>query len=150
MTAEGFDGCARRCRKEGKHCFAYGVCEFADRPEPRVSIGPKAVQMEDGYNSLVYSTFTLAELTQKLDAIISAALGSGYRYVAEAVAKWLADPDQESPVVMAPPMREMTDEERAVFMAEYATTGVRTPGCDCGHDGMGPSWHATDCTWRNA
>lgn len=26
--------------------------------------------------------------------------------------------------------------------------GVRTPGCDCGHQGMGERWHASDCLWR--
>lgn len=26
--------------------------------------------------------------------------------------------------------------------------GVRTPGCDCGHEEMGEGWHATDCAWR--
>lgn len=29
-----------------------------------------------------------------------------------------------------------------------AQTGVDTDGCDCGHDGMGFSWHASDCAWR--
>jgi hypothetical protein len=28
-----------------------------------------------------------------------------------------------------------------------APGGVATPGCDCGHDGMGVSWHARDCAW---
>lgn len=26
--------------------------------------------------------------------------------------------------------------------------GVRTPGCDCGHEGTGEKWHASDCVWR--
>lgn len=25
---------------------------------------------------------------------------------------------------------------------------VRTPGCDCGHPGMGEGWHGSDCVWR--
>lgn len=29
-----------------------------------------------------------------------------------------------------------------------AQSGVGTPGCDCGHDGMGVGWHGTDCAWR--
>lgn len=29
-----------------------------------------------------------------------------------------------------------------------AQFGVDTPGCDCGHDGMGASWHGDDCPWR--
>lgn len=27
--------------------------------------------------------------------------------------------------------------------------GVRTPGCDCGHEEMGEGWHGTDCAWRS-
>lgn len=30
----------------------------------------------------------------------------------------------------------------------YAQTGIATPGCDCGHDGMGEAWHMSDCLWR--
>lgn len=32
--------------------------------------------------------------------------------------------------------------------ARLAQAGVHTPGCDCGHDGMGVSWHADGCLWR--
>ncbi len=31
-----------------------------------------------------------------------------------------------------------------------AESGETTPGCDCGHDGMGISWHRNDCAWRLA
>ena len=31
-----------------------------------------------------------------------------------------------------------------------AQAGVDTPGCDCGHDGMGVSWHGDDCPWRRS
>lgn len=27
--------------------------------------------------------------------------------------------------------------------------GVRTTGCDCGHEGMGVKWHLRDCVWRS-
>jgi hypothetical protein len=30
------------------------------------------------------------------------------------------------------------------FLAE---SGVNTPGCDCGHEGMGPAWHLKSCAW---
>lgn len=26
---------------------------------------------------------------------------------------------------------------------------VKTPGCDCGHEEMGETWHARDCAWRS-
>lgn len=29
----------------------------------------------------------------------------------------------------------------------HAESGVDTPGCDCGHEGMGAKWHAKDCVW---
>lgn len=29
-------------------------------------------------------------------------------------------------------------------------SGCHTPGCDCGHDGMGRSWHLDGCSWRSA
>lgn len=32
----------------------------------------------------------------------------------------------------------------------YDQTGHDTPGCDCGHDGMGRAWHASDCAWRGS
>lgn len=28
--------------------------------------------------------------------------------------------------------------------------GVKTPGCDCGHEGMGITWHAQTCAWRES
>lgn len=31
-----------------------------------------------------------------------------------------------------------------------AQSGVDTPGCDCGHDGMGIGWHGDDCPWRRS
>ncbi|HEX8808173.1 MAG TPA: hypothetical protein VF760_04170 [Xanthobacteraceae bacterium] len=33
-------------------------------------------------------------------------------------------------------------------LARLATNGIDTAGCDCGHEGMGISWHARDCVWR--
>jgi hypothetical protein len=32
---------------------------------------------------------------------------------------------------------------------DTAQSGVDTPGCDCGHDGMGPQWHAKNCEWMS-
>ncbi|SDL28672.1 hypothetical protein SAMN05421806_12569 [Streptomyces indicus] len=31
-----------------------------------------------------------------------------------------------------------------------ASSGVDTPGCDCGHDGMGPGWHLSSCAWKSS
>lgn len=50
----------------------------------------------------------------------------------------------------APPVREMTEAEAAVILPRLAQSGVDTPGCDCGHDGMGAAWHGGDCAWRVA
>ncbi|MFD9248480.1 hypothetical protein [Streptomyces bottropensis] len=34
--------------------------------------------------------------------------------------------------------------------ARLAQTGIDTPGCDCGHTGMGVTWHRDHCTWRRS
>lgn len=34
--------------------------------------------------------------------------------------------------------------------ARLAMSDIDTPGCDCGHDGMGVSWHGDDCPWRRS
>jgi hypothetical protein len=38
VDSEEFDGCARPCRKAGKHTLVWGDCEHATEPEPRISI----------------------------------------------------------------------------------------------------------------
>lgn len=43
---------------------------------------------------------------------------------------------------------EMSAEEWQRLEAETAMSDVDTPGCDCGHDGLGVRWHASDCDWR--
>lgn len=35
------------------------------------------------------------------------------------------------------------------FLSRTAESGVETPGCDCGHEGMGEMWHARSCVWRS-
>jgi hypothetical protein len=30
------------------------------------------------------------------------------------------------------------------------TSGVDTPGCDCGKNGWGRSWHSRECSWGKA
>ncbi|MFJ9012298.1 hypothetical protein [Streptomyces canus] len=30
-----------------------------------------------------------------------------------------------------------------------AQTGIDTPGCDCGHTGMGEAWHGDACEWKS-
>lgn len=35
-----------------------------------------------------------------------------------------------------------------LWEADLAQSGVDTPGCDCGHDGMGVRWHDTACAWK--
>lgn len=43
-------------------------------------------------------------------------------------------------------------DDTALAAAEEAIeeSGNETPGCDCGHDGMGTKWHPRDCAWREA
>lgn len=40
--------------------------------------------------------------------------------------------------------------EHPDVLGRLAESGVHTPGCDCGHDGMGVSWHSDDCPWRRS
>jgi hypothetical protein len=35
-----------------------------------------------------------------------------------------------------------------LWETDLAQSGVDTPGCDCGHDGMGLRWHDTACAWK--
>lgn len=54
----------------------------------------------------------------------------------------------------------LADWIREQFPAHHVTTDAAegtepaqsgsTPGCDCGHDGMGVSWHGDDCLWRRS
>jgi hypothetical protein len=57
--------------------------------------------------------------------------------------------EAEQPAPEPPPVREMTPEETASILPRIATEGVETPGCDCGHAGMGRNWHRGDCAWRS-
>ena len=34
------------------------------------------------------------------------------------------------------------------YWARHAQSGINTPGCDCGHEGMGEAWHGDGCAWR--
>ncbi len=59
-------------------------------------------------------------------ALLTARMGTGHARVVEV--------DADSP--------------RGQRMArDMAQSGVPTPGCGCGHDGMGRGWHASDCDW---
>jgi len=64
---------------------------------------------------------------------------------------------------LQPSDAEIVEEARKIGMAEpekapeivaaarklLAQSGIDTPGCDCGHDGMGPGWHLKTCGWLN-
>lgn len=50
-----------------------------------------------------------------------------------------ATPDHPDEVPLADWERELLDE---------AQSGTPIPGCDCGHEGMGASWHCDDCAWK--
>jgi hypothetical protein len=43
----------------------------------------------------------------------------------------------------------LDEQALAKVEAELVESGVETPGCDCGHDGMGVRWHDTACMWRS-
>lgn len=43
--------------------------------------------------------------------------------------------------------RRAAEAQAAEHPTLYAQTGIDTPGCDCGHDGMGMRWHREPCAW---
>jgi hypothetical protein len=64
--------------------------------------------------------------------------------------------DPDSPVLPLPAAGEGDTLERvgaAVAVEEVADlpsmaqSGVSTPGCDCGHEGMAAGWHPNTCRW---
>jgi hypothetical protein len=67
--------------------------------------------------------------------------------------------DPDSPVLPLPAAVEGDTLERvgaAVAVEEVddlpsmAQSGVSTPGCDCGHEGMAAGWHPNTCRWLTA
>jgi hypothetical protein len=60
-ASDDFDGCARPCRKAGKHTLVWGDCEHAaqpPRPDPAFGFWA-AVMMDDGYPSIMQATIPL-------------------------------------------------------------------------------------------
>jgi hypothetical protein len=55
--------------------------------------------------------------------------------------------DESDAARYVPPVGEATPEEAVRMARDLAERGVDTPGCDCGHGGIGVSWHARDCAW---
>lgn len=39
-------------------------------------------------------------------------------------------------------------EEPEIDWSRFDMDGWVTDSCDCGHDGMGASWHLHSCEWR--
>lgn len=69
MDAEEFDGCARSCRKAGKHTLVWGDCEHAAEPEPRISIGG-VVTAPDGYPSIVLQSIPVSQMADRIEQIL--------------------------------------------------------------------------------
>ena len=64
-------------------------------------------------------------------------------YEAAERARGIVDEEENRPVgERREPPAELAD--------RVAQSGVLTPGCDCGHEGMGRGWHASDCAWKRA
>lgn len=39
-------------------------------------------------------------------------------------------------------------EEQSLVLHREMSGRWDTPGCDCGHDGLGRMWHLSDCAWK--
>jgi len=47
-----------------------------------------------------------------------------------------------------PAISIITDKEYNEVVKNYtAQSGIQTPHCSCRHDGMGASWHGSECNW---
>jgi hypothetical protein len=65
-----YDGCGLRCRPRNKpwgHTAVWGECAYAEKPERRISIGPRAFLATDGEMSVGYDTHTLTELADRIE-----------------------------------------------------------------------------------
>lgn len=65
---EDFDGCHRACRVKAAHSLIWGGCEHAAPPEPTVSMSMIYTDPEDGYLSIGFDTYTVAELGELITA----------------------------------------------------------------------------------
>ena len=65
---EDFDGCHRACRVKAAHSLIWGGCEHAIPPEPTVSMSMVYTDSEDGYPSIGFDAYTVAELGELITA----------------------------------------------------------------------------------
>jgi hypothetical protein len=85
-----------------------------------------------------------AQLPATVTVVVHAATPADSRSRAQAIADLVAaEYGQETSLVI-----KVAGGTGVGWVADLAQSGVSTPGCDCGHGGMGRSWHASDCAWR--
>lgn len=61
-----FDGCRRACRTRGRHTLRYAECEYAERPEPTVTM-TKVVPGPDGGMVIGYDQYTVESLADLIE-----------------------------------------------------------------------------------
>lgn len=66
----------------------------------------------------------------------------------EAIPGLLKPPQTVADENLFVPVVEMTPAEEARYWREHGDRP--TPGCDCGHDGLGPAWHDSECAWMTS
>jgi hypothetical protein len=66
-TETDFDGCNTECRKTGSHTLRWGGCENAVKPEPTVSMSMIYKDPEDGYPSIGFDSYTVAQLAELIE-----------------------------------------------------------------------------------
>lgn len=64
-SEDGFDGCHRECRTKGRHSRVWGGCEFAEPPEPTVSMS-KVFTDTDGHPSIGFDVYTADQLAEDI------------------------------------------------------------------------------------
>lgn len=176
-TDTDFDGCHRECRIKGKHSLVWCGCEFGVRPEPTVSMSV-VFRDTDGQNSIGYDRYTIGELADLIEPALDgitmrlgpnslAAVRRGESFRLSGGERWAIARQAASAVVRRNdntenvahtcsgcrivPCENCPDRQDPWSDPDgLAQSGVDTPGCDCGHNGMGLKWHGTDCPYRRA
>lgn len=68
-----YDGCSLACRPRNKpwgHTAVWGECAYAEKPETRINVGPRAFRAADGEMSIGYDTYTVTEMADKVEAAL--------------------------------------------------------------------------------
>ena len=132
-----FDGCNRECRKAGAHTLRWGGCEHAPRPEPTVSMSRVYTDPADGYPSIGYDTYTVAQLGELITAGLRTSdlpvNGDDLVDVGLVAARAIVHRNDDPPAVPVPPPTDQTAEDHRLALSMALNLGTGAPW-DAIHD----------------